>query len=423
MSQVGFPLTWKLEKLSSVADVVDPHPSHRAPPKVDDGIPFVGIGDVSTDGSVDFSRARLVSYKILEEHRQRYSLDDSLIGLGRVASVGKVVRLPDASYEYVVSPTLAVVRPFDVDYKFLFYALQSPDFQTQLNSNKQGSGRESVGITRLRVLEIPIPLRREQKKIVEILEEQLSRLDAALASVRAVREKSARFRRSLLHAAFAGAITGHGAKEGAPPTGWKEAVLGDVCKVVSGSTPKTNVSKYWGGEIPWLTPNDLSKNRSKFVLGGERFITQDGFDSCSTQMVPEGAVLFTSRAPIGYVAIAGVSMCTNQGFKSAIPGDEISSEFLYWQLQNLTDDIRSRASGTTFLEISGRGFAATKIVLPSLSEQERIVEILEEQFSRLDASLAIADVIEKKAAALRRSLLHAAFSGNLTKEWREGADV
>jgi type I restriction enzyme S subunit len=131
-------------------------------------------------------------------------------------------------------------------------------------------------------------------------------------------------------------------------------------------------------------------------------------------MVPKGAVLFTSRAPIGYVAIAGVSMCTNQGFKNAIPGDDISSEFVYWQLQNLTEDIRSRASGTTFLEISGKGFAATKMLVPPLTEQNKIVEILEEQFSRLDAALTSVRAVREKSVRFRRSLLHAAFTGALT---------
>ena len=198
------------------------------------------------------------------------------------------------------------------------------------------------------------------------------------------------------------------------PDGWRAATIGDVCKVVSGSTPKTSVSDYWGGAIPWLTPNDLSKNRSKVVVKGERSITQKGFDSCSTQMVPEGSVLFTSRAPIGYVAIAGAPMCTNQGFKSAVPSESIGTEFLYWQLQNLTEDIRSRASGTTFLEISGKGFASTKIVVPPLREQEKIVEILEEQISRLDAALASVRAAREKSARFRRSLLHAAFTGGLT---------
>jgi len=198
------------------------------------------------------------------------------------------------------------------------------------------------------------------------------------------------------------------------PAGWAQKQLGEVCKVISGSTPKTSVSDYWGGEIPWLTPNDLSKNRNKVVEGGERYITQLGFDSCSTQMVPKGSVLFTSRAPIGYVAIAGVPMCTNQGFKSAVPNEDIGTAFLYWQLQNLTDDVRSRASGTTFLEISGRGFAATTLVVPPLREQEKIVEVLEEQLSRLDAALASVRAVREKSTRFRRSLLHAAFTGALT---------
>lgn len=205
------------------------------------------------------------------------------------------------------------------------------------------------------------------------------------------------------------------------PDGWRAATIGDVCKVVSGSTPKTSVSDYWGGAIPWLTPNDLSKNRSKVVFKGERSITQKGFDSCSTQMVPEGSVFFTSRAPIGYVAIAGAPVCTNQGFKSAVPSESIGTEFLYWQLQNLTDDIRSRASGTTFLEISGKGFASTRVVVPPLREQEKIVEILEEQISRLDAARASVSAsktkIERLRGALTESCMYGEKSSYFADDW------
>ena len=209
-------------------------------------------------------------------------------------------------------------------------------------------------------------------------------------------------------------LTGHNPADGQLPEGWEISPIGDRCKIISGSTPKTSVPEYWGGDIPWLTPDDLSKNRSKIVERGARSITPAGLDSCSTRLVPQGSVIFTSRAPIGYVAIAANEMCTNQGFKTAVPGSDIRSDFLYWQLQHVTPDIRSRASGTTFLEISGKGFAATKIVVPPLAEQEQIVEILEEQLSRLDAALESVRVVREKAAQFRRSLLHAAFTGTLT---------
>lgn len=200
------------------------------------------------------------------------------------------------------------------------------------------------------------------------------------------------------------------------PTSWRVLPLGAVCQVVSGATPKTAVSENWGGDVPWLTPDDLSKNRSKVVTGGARSLTEVGYASCSTRLVPPGSVLFTSRAPIGYVAIAGREICTNQGFKSAVPSDDIDSEFLYYQLQFLTPEIRSRASGTTFLEIGGKGFAATQVSIAPLAEQQRIVEILEEQFSHLDAALVSIRTVREKAKVFRRSLLQAAFSGSLSDE-------
>ena len=197
------------------------------------------------------------------------------------------------------------------------------------------------------------------------------------------------------------------------PAGWVRSTISECCQVVSGATPKTGDAANWGGEINWLTPDDLSKNRAKVVSSGARTLTQTGFDSCSTSLLPAGTVLFSSRAPIGYVAIAGGEVCTNQGFKSAIPDESLRSEFLYWQLQYLTPDIRSRASGTTFLEISKKGFAATEITLPPLEEQERIVEVLEEHLSRLDAALANIQAVRTKAAQFRRSLLHAGTTGEL----------
>ncbi|MGH8301538.1 MAG: restriction endonuclease subunit S [Steroidobacteraceae bacterium] len=88
------------------------------------------------------------------------------------------------------------------------------------------------------------------------------------------------------------------------PTGWIEVPIGTVCEVVGGSTPRTAVSDYWDGDIPWLTPDDLSRDHSQYVAGGRRCLTEAGYSSCSTQLIPAGSVLYTSRAPIGYVAIA-----------------------------------------------------------------------------------------------------------------------
>ena len=294
---------------------------------------------------------------------------------------------------------------------YLLYLLRSSEFVNYAMSLNSGD-RPRVKWQQMESCLIPTPPSDEQDEIVRILEEQFSRLDAAAASIAAVRRKADQFRRSLLHAAFTGALTG-------ADSSWPVERLGNVCKVVSGATPRTSVSAYWEGDIPWLTPNDLSKNRSKVVSAGERAITKAGFDSCSTQMVPAGTVLFTSRAPIGYVAIAGAPLCTNQGFKSAIPNDTLFSDFLFWQLQALTEDIRSRASGTTFLEISAKGFSATEVVVPSLEVQRQVVDVIESQIDRYEGIIHAVKTLDNRIVAMRRSLLHAAFNGELTKEWRE----
>jgi type I restriction enzyme, S subunit len=173
-----------------------------------------------------------------------------------------------------------------------------------------------------------------------------------------------------------------------PPVGWQSASLGEVCRIASGATPKTATHEYWGGDIAWITPDDMSKDRSQTLLAGARSLTTAGYESCSARLFPAGSVIYSSRAPIGYVAIAGSEMCTNQGCKTAVPPDYLNSRYLYHYLRWITPDIESRASGTTFKEISGKRFAETELIWPTLDEQRRIVTTLEDHLSRLDAASA-----------------------------------
>ncbi|MFK0142072.1 restriction endonuclease subunit S [Streptomyces murinus] len=207
------------------------------------------------------------------------------------------------------------------------------------------------------------------------------------------------------------------------PPGWVRTTLSQIGDVVSGATPKTSIADYWGGDIPWITPDDLSKNPAKTTRSGRRFITQSGYDSCSTRRVPAGSVLFSSRAPIGYVTIAGDALCTNQGFKTVVPTPAVSSEYLYWYLQYATPSISARASGTTFKEISGKYFAETEIVLPPLAEQHRIVEAIEDHLSRLDAADHSLASAQARSTVLQRSTIERAMNGGFLAEKGEDEPV
>lgn len=162
-------------------------------------------------------------------------------------------------------------------------------------------------------------------------------------------------------------------------TEWKECTIADIGTVVGGATPSTkDPSNYDGGEIAWITPKDLSNYEDRYISHGERNITEKGLNGCSAQLMPKHSVLFTSRAPIGYVAIADDEVCTNQGFKSVVPNENTHYLFLYYLLRYNKDMIEGLGSGTTFKEVSGSTMKGIKVRVPTtLSAQRAIGEFLD----------------------------------------------
>lgn len=182
---------------------------------------------------------------------------------------------------------------------------------------------------------------------------------------------------------------------------WKEVTLGEIGTIVGGATPSTKNTSFYDGNIPWLTPKDLSVNSNKYILRGERNITEAGFKSCSCKMLPKGSVLFSSRAPIGYVAITANDMCTNQGFKSVIPNEETDSEFLYYLLKYNKDNIASQGSGTTFAEVSGKTMKEIEVMVPKeTDDQHRIASILSSLDRKIELNNKINADLEEMALAI-----------------------
>ncbi len=160
----GFTDDWEQRKLGKLANIIDPHPSHRAPSEVKNGIPFIGIGDVEIDGSIDYVKSRKVAASIYEEHHKRYDLAIPSLGIGRVASLGKVVRLRNDIGKYTVSPTMSVMQfEKNSNIDFLYAAMNSEVFQKQFVSQSNGSTRQSVGIQDLRVIEVSVSTHKEEQ--------------------------------------------------------------------------------------------------------------------------------------------------------------------------------------------------------------------------------------------------------------------
>lgn len=203
------------------------------------------------------------------------------------------------------------------------------------------------------------------------------------------------------------------------PENWCWVELGKITSVQSGGTPSTSHDEYYeGGDIPWISPADLSGYNDIYISNGNKFITKLGLEKSSAKLLPKDTVCLSSRAPIGYVAIAANALCTNQGFKSYLPSKSFNPRYLYWYLKANKDMLESMASGTTFLELSGTKAGQVVFPIAPLAEQQRIVEQIESLFSKLDEAKEKAHQALDEFEIRRASILHSAFIGELTKKWR-----
>ena len=183
---------------------------------------------------------------------------------------------------------------------------------------------------------------------------------------------------------------------------WVERKISDIGTVVGGATPSTKKPEnYKDGKIAWITPKDLSTFSSRYIERGERNITEIGLKSCSTQLLPPNTVLFSSRAPIGYIAIAANEVCTNQGFKSVIPNENTDPLFLFYLLKYNKDKIEGMGSGTTFKEVSGNTMKNIVVNVPTDKKvQEKIAAILGSIDDKIEENEQINNNLEEQLSAL-----------------------
>lgn len=186
------------------------------------------------------------------------------------------------------------------------------------------------------------------------------------------------------------------------PNNWQTRQIGDFAKIVSGSTPKTTEPVYWGGDIGWVTPMDLSKLNGKYITHGTRNITKTGLKNCSAEIVPSNSLVMSSRAPIGYFAINKKPVATNQGCKSFVCDDSINTGFLYYALNQYLNSIKRLSGGSTFAEVGKKQLEGLKIKIPNKSIQQKIAEIL----SMVDKTIQKTDQIIEKTEKLKSGLMN-----------------
>jgi len=184
---------------------------------------------------------------------------------------------------------------------------------------------------------------------------------------------------------------------------WKTYKVSEFADVIGGGTPSTKNDDFWVGDIPWITPKDLSNHTNRYISDGERKITEEGLTNSSAKMLPANTILLSSRAPVGYLAIAKQPLCTNQGIRNLVIKEGFSPEFIYYLLKNNIDYLKRNASGTTFQELSGGTLKTLEFNIPDYTTQREIAHILGTLDDKIELNQRMNETLEEIARAVFKS--------------------
>ncbi|WP_298769919.1 restriction endonuclease subunit S [uncultured Fibrobacter sp.] len=345
-------------------------------------------------------------------------LTEQAIGL-----LGSTAIIPESG-KYIQSQDVAKVtcKKGMIDHDFAYYLIPSKCVKEQLSAAAQQTKIRHTSPDAIKACKVFVPPLSEQKKIASVL----SALDDKIALNKKMNQKLEAMAKRLYDYWFVqydfpdknghpykttgGKMVYNDQLKREIPAGWEVKQICDIAKIFNGSTPSTTEEGNYGGEIVWITPKDLSDQNCKFVYQGARNITQAGYDSCSTTMVPKGTVVMSSRAPIGLLSIAQCDLCTNQGFKNMVPNDMTDSKYLYYTIQQHIPQIQNLGTGTTFKEVSKDELGRFAILYPPkkliAAFEEKVASIFDVQFNKVKEITRL--------TALRDKLLPLLMNGQVT---------
>ncbi len=410
-------MEWKEVRLGDIVEIVNGF-AFKSKAFTLEGIPVIKIKNIKA-GKVILNDLDYISTSDINPKYTKIRSSDILITMtgNRMDGspetwVGKVSLFRHQG-DFYLNQRVSALRLIDdsVDNNFLSYYLSS--WQSQLyfalNSNSSG-GQANITPAVVQEYRLMVPGLEKQRSIASILS-SLDRKIELNNKINADLEEMAQAIFKNWFVDFEPFKDGKfvDSELGMIPEGWRVGRLDEIADVVGGSTPsKAKPEHYTQKGIAWLTPKDLSNHPAVYSSRGEIDITEEGYNSTSTKLMPKGTVLFTSRAPIGYISIAQNDICTNQGFKSLVP-KKAGTCFLYCFLKYVTPEIENKSTGSTFKEASGSLMKSLQVIIPEQKDFEKFEAIVSPLFARIES-------LEKensRLSLLRDTLLPRLMSGEL----------
>lgn len=380
---------------------------------VEEGVPVIRGSNLPADALFSDADFVFVSEKKADELRSNTAFPGDLIFTQR-GTLGQVGVIPrDSRFQrYIISQSQMklAVDPSLADPRFVYYFFRLPATAQKVINHALTSGVPHINLGILKDFTITLPAVDCQQRIADIL----SAYDDLIENNRrrmALLEEAARqlYREWFVRLRFPGHK--HTRITNGVPEGWERKRIGDVADCVGGGTPSTAVSSYWeDGDVPWITPTDVTRNNHFFLLDCEKKITAAGLQASSAKLVPPHAVLMTSRASVGFFGVAGREVCTNQGFISIVPHNPALWPYFLFYLSERVEEIRAMGSGSTYPEVSRGKFREFEMQLPKHS----LASAFCDQTTEVLKQIRILKQQNQELRAARDLLLPRLMSGEIT---------
>ena len=465
------PSNWVWTRLGNICEKISKGTTPRGEDGyTEEGINFLRVENIGNNNSIDLSRVKYISENTHNGFLKRSILKEKDILISIAGTLGKTAIVKNEDLPANINQAISFVRLIDNNNlleKFIAFYLNTPTVKEDLLGQVKVTAIPNLTLEIISDIKFPLPPLNEQKRIVEKLDFLFEKTKRAKEIIEEVKIDIENRKISILDRAFKGTLTSKWRNENKTsdvkellktineekikkweedclqaekdgnkkpkkpiikevkdmivpvdeqpyklPDSWVWVRLGDIGKITSGGTPTSNEKSYYGGDIIWITPADMSKQQSSpWFSNSSKKITNLGLQKSSAQLIEGNSVVYSSRAPIGYVNIVKDKFTTSQGCKSVTPIKN-SLMYIYYVLIERTEDIKYRASGTTFKEISALEFGKTLVPLPPLEEQQEIVRVLDEVLENENKVKELLE-LEERIDVLEKSILHKAFKGEL----------
>lgn len=348
------------------------------------------------DGVLDLNNLKRIFKSVSDELPRSKLFKDDILFTYVGANIGQFALVPEDD-KFHLAPNICRIRT-NKDYysKFLYYFFRTYTFKKMIEGFTNGSSQGTLPMGNIRLLTVPKTGYQEQKSIADVLTAFDDKIELLQAQNKTLEETA----QTIFKEWFGKYQIGDEL-----PEGWRVGKLGEVTKSVGGTTPSTKNNDFWGGNIFWTSPKDLSNSKEMFLLDTEKKITTTGLKKISSGLLPKKTLLLSSRAPVGYLSLTNIELAINQGYIALLPNQYLSNNYMYLWLNLNMKTVENAANGSTFLEISKSSFRNIDCLIPEQNCLQKFDEFVYPMFEKILSNLNQIQTLTQTRDALLPKLM------------------